>query len=244
LETQATWDVTGQVLTIRYAHPYVASGAATVTYSLKLRQRLTDPAIADSWETLGIKDAEGNEMGRNRADFAFVKQDLFIISYLQLNSETWGKNALDRRWNLTHGPQQTFTAARDTTGPGLTAASARTEVAVGTKTVDVLELRFTEPMRAAKTREDFRFTYLQHDRDIIRLRVSARTDGSQPRDLGAIQPSAVRFSSTDTSVVFLDLPAGTFKDQKWVEITLGPDARDPAGNAPDAAKAVVTATVI
>jgi hypothetical protein len=242
LRATTAWDEAGRTLTLTYPEPYLLSGTgAPVRYTVRLRQEQLSEKVPGTddykWDPLTIVDAEGKVLGNNRADFAFVKPTLGPIPLTQLSNKLWGTDHSDRRWNLTHTSSHSFIAAVDTQGAGLESATIRTDRLLGTQNYDVLELRFDEPMRVVKDASETQYTRLDKLKSLALLSVSAFANGSQPTALdSATKVQEVRFSREDANLVTFLYIAGTFKDKKWFEVTLGPDVLDPVGNAPNPAK--------
>lgn len=249
LRATTAWDGAGRTLTLTYPAPYLLSGmGAPVRYTVRLRQeQLTEkvPGTDDfKWDPLNIVDVEGRVLGNNRADFAFVKPALGPIPLTQLSNKLWGTDHSDRRWNLTHTSSHSFIAAVDSQGPGLESATIKVDRLLGTQNYDVLELRFDEPMRVAKNAVETQYSRLDKLKQLAVLSVSAFADGSlaTPVD-NAAKIQEIRFSLEDPNVVTFLYIAGTFKDKKWFDVTLGPDALDPVGNSPNPAKIRAAGTV-
>lgn len=244
LDLTSTWDAAGQLLTLVYDEPYLASGPTeTIQYNLRLEQLKKDqidPVTDENvWEDMRIADAEKNPIGKNRADFVFIKPDLPMIGSNELINRAFGYSPSIRRWNLTHTSTFSFQAAKDTVGPGLESVKVDGQVTVGGNEYDLMALRFTEPMRVVRERDDLEFTRLDTDEDkeMLIVNVSKSPDGSNPEPLGsAFKVESFRFSKTDPNLVTARFPSGAFRDMKWVEVTLGKDLRDPADNKADAAK--------
>jgi hypothetical protein len=236
LATKASWDAAGRVFTFQYDEPYLAGS----TYTARLRQRTLsekDPVTGDpAYENMRIVDGQGTALGMGRADFAFLRPQLDRLDYRDLGDEDIGYTPAMRRWNLTHSGTYTFTGAKDTTAPGVVSVRVNIEQSTEQALDDVMELHFTEPMRVVKDRVDDQYTLLDKDDDILVVNVSKFADGSSPKPLENAVITDIRFSRTDPRVVYIYFPANTFKDQRWTEVTLGPDAKDPAGNKPDPAK--------
>lgn len=242
LRSEATWDASGRVFTFRYTEPYLAGA----TYTARLRQiplDKIDPVTRETaWEDLRITDEAGHPLGKNRADFAFLRQPLELIHFRDLANKDLGHTDAIRRWNLTHRPNHQFVSAQDVSAPGLVSVRGNTEQRIGDKVQDVLELRFTEPMRVVKDRDQTTYTLLDRAKQLVTLNVSASPDGAAPEPFNAVV-SEVAFSRSEPKLVYLYFPAGTFKDLDWVEVTLGVDARDPAGNKPDPQKSRVSGAI-
>lgn len=237
LRTTATWDETGRIFTFRYAEPYLAGA----TYIAKLRQRPvegTDPVTDEQkYEQFNIKDKQGLALGMGRADFAFLQKSLQRMAFQDLGDDDLGYTPAVRRWRLTHTGSFSFNAAADTTPPGLVSAKVDVEKDIDKGLFDVMELRFTEPMRVAKDKDRGQYTVLDKAKELVVVNVSANADGSSPTALGdKTVISDIKFSSADPNVVYLYFASGVFKNKRWVEVTLGPDMKDPSGNKPDPAK--------
>jgi hypothetical protein len=237
LRTTATWDTTGRVFTFTYAEPYLAG----VNYIVRLRQRpldKIDPVTDEqSYETLNIVDAQGAVLGMGRADYAFLRPTLDTLAFRDLGDDDIGYTPAVRRWRLTHTGMHSFTSSADTTAPGLISAKVDVEKRVGTSLQDVMELHFTEPMRVARDKEDGDYTLLDRNKELVVVNVSTSLDGTSPKPLeDRFIVTDVKFSTVDPKVVYLYYPSGAFKNQRWVEVNLGADMKDPAGNKPDPAK--------
>lgn len=248
LKTVTTWDAAGQVLTLSYAGPYLASGAQPAVYTVRLRQETLDkkdPVTNEQlWDDIGVKDAEKHQLGYNRADFAFLKSPLFPITFQQLANKDYGYTTAERRWNYTHQSASTFVAMKDEQGPGLETARVNTKMQIGNATWDVLELHFDEPLWAVKDRDNLQFTQLDKDKQLVLLSVSTSADGANPQPFDTtFKVQSVRFSRLDPKVVYLHFSPDAFKDKKWVDVTLGADFMDPAGNKANTAKSHVTGPV-
>jgi hypothetical protein len=248
LKATGTWDAAGQEVTINYPGPYLAGGTTPVVYTVRLHQEpldKKDPVTqVQLWDDLGVKDAEGHLLGYNRADYAFTKPALFPIDYQQLANKDFGYTPSERRWSLTHQSSYTYTAAKDEKGPGLESVRVNTNMQIGSGTWDVLEMHFTEPMWAVKDRDHLQFTQLDKDKQLVLLSVSEAATGSNPQAFDTnFKVQTVRFSRLDPKVVYLHYSPGAFKDKKWVEVTLGVDLMDPAGNKADSAKSRVAGPV-
>jgi hypothetical protein len=242
LRTVTSWDASGQVFSLRYDQPYLAGE----TYTLKLRQRPLDRLDSvtrlPAYEDMGIVDAEGSALGMGRADYAFLRPILEPMAFADLANKDLGYTPAIRRWNLTHAGSFAFRAAADTAGPGLESVKVEADEDSNGALFDVMELRFTEPMRVVKDRDTEFYTRLDRDKEMVILNVSTDARGSAPKPLAA-PINDIKFSRSEPRLVYVYFPAGTFKDQNWVEVTLGGDVRDPAGNKPDPAKSRVAGTV-
>lgn len=241
LEMTTEWDASGQNLTLHYDEPYLASGELAAIYTLRLTQfekDTKDPVTRENeWEDMRIVDEAGMALGRNRADFAFLKPELTAFPVSFLADKNYGYSPEIRRWNLTHTSSFAFEAAKDTTGPGVTSVRVDGNKVLGSTTSDVMTLRFTEPMRVVKNRDELQFTQLDVDtplQEMFVINVSKLEDGGNPQPLVSVSKvSRFRFSTTDPNVVYVHFPPNTFKDMKWVEVTLADEARDPANNKPE-----------
>lgn len=253
-EFQATskWDAAGQVLTIQYAEPYLASGAEPAPYTVRLTQvkkEEKDPVTQENlWENLRITDVDKQAIGKGRADYAFLLPQLSPISGRLLTDKLYGYSPAERRWNLTHTSNFTFNARRDDVPPGLVSVKVDVRKTVSGRINDVMELRFTEPMRVIKDQDEPQFTRLDADRllkDLFIVNVSKDDKGAAPQPLGSsYKVERFRFSKTDPTVVYADFAQRAFSDMKWVEVTLGNEIRDPANNKPDSAKIRISGPVI
>lgn len=242
LAVDTEWDEAGQALTMRYDEPYLASGDLAARYTLQLTQiekDTKDPVTRENeWEDLRIVDEAGLPLGRNRASFAFLKPELTAFPSSLLADKNYGYSPEIRRWNLTHTSSFAFDAAKDSQGPGLESVKVDVNKTIGSSDVDVMTLRFTEPMRVVKNRDELQFTQLDADtplKDMFVINMSKQADGGNPQPLTAVtKVSRFRFSSTDPNVVYVHFPPHTFRDMQWVEVTLADEARDPADNKPAA----------
>jgi hypothetical protein len=237
LRTSASWDASGRVFTFKYAEPYLAG----TTYIARLRQRAldrTDPVTDEqAYENLNIVDSQGEALGMGRADFAFLRPKLETLAFQDIADDDLGHTPAVRLWRLTHTDTFRFNAAADTTSPGLVSAKVDVEKEVGSALNDVMELRFTEPMRVAKDEDTGDYTLLKKDNQLIVVNVSTSADGSAPTPLGDRGVvTDVKFSRADPTLVYLYFPSKSFQGKRWVEVTLGSDMKDPAGNKPDPAK--------
>lgn len=248
LKTTSNWDASGQQFTLQYAGPYLASGSSAVNYTVRLKQSELadkDPVTGDTrWEKMAISDADGHVIGFDRADYAFVKPQLFPLTYAQIANKDLGDTPPQRRWSLTHQSGYTFAAAKDVTGPGLESVRVNTNMQIGSATWDVLELHFTEPMWAVKDRNNLQYTELDKDKQLVLLSVSNDAGGANPQAFSSdFKIQTVRFSRLDPKVVYLHYAPEAFKDKKWVEVTLGVDLKDPSGNKADGAKSRLSGPV-
>ncbi|MEB3328240.1 MAG: carboxypeptidase-like regulatory domain-containing protein [Candidatus Sericytochromatia bacterium] len=244
-----TWDDAGRVFTARYEGPYLASGEGDVFYAVALLQDELedekDPVTRETkWEDLGLVDAGGRALGRGQTRYAFKKAELFELGAQQLTDPLFGYFVQDRRWRLTHEGRFRFRARRDETPPALVSAQLRRDREVGTTSrADILTLTLSEPMSAAKDAKELDWTRLDKDRELVVLNGSELPTGPEFKPMSSgLRVREVVVDTTDARVVELLYPVGTFDDLKRVEVTLGPDMRDPAGNRPDPerSKAVVT----
>jgi hypothetical protein len=239
LKTETKWDDAGQVFTLRYAGPYLASGATDVAYSVLLTQDVLetrDPVTRDfERENLGIADAAANRLGRGDVRYAFLKRELFPPSPEQLTDRVFGYLVQDRRWNLTHEGLYRFVARRDEAGPALVAARIELDEELIGQAYDELRLTLSEPMSVAKDRDNLAYTSLDKARRLVVLNASLDATGEAWQPLAATLRD-LEIDEVDPTLVTLRFPQGTFEDLKRVEVTLGPDFRDPVGNLPDEAR--------
>ena len=238
LKTASSWEEDGKVYVFSYPGPYVASGPTDALYTVALEQEELETTnretLEPNFEDLGIEDEAGNDLGRGRAAYAFVKPQIFPPSLEQLVDATWGFLVQDRRWRLSHDASFTFAARRDEAPPALSRVELEVEAAVGSRHFDVLTLRFTEPMSAAKDRDNLNYTRLSVDRPFVVLNVAADAAGKELKPLSStLQPRDVIFDPLDPSIVYLHYPSNYFDKQTFIEVTLTPEALDPAGNKPD-----------
>jgi hypothetical protein len=247
---ETSWDASGRAFTARYAGPYLASGETDTHYAVALLQDELedekDPVTRETkWEDLGLVDAAGRSLGRGQTRYAFKKAELFPLGAQQLTDPVFGYYVQDRRWRLTHEGRFRFRAKRDETPPSLVSAQLRQDSeVVGNVRADILTLTFSEPMSAAKDGKELYWTRLDKERSLVVLNVSSLPAGPEFKPLGAsVQLREVIVDRADPRVVELHYPSGTFEDLKRVEVTLGPDMRDPAGNRPDPEKSKAVVTV-
>ncbi|MEB3220813.1 MAG: carboxypeptidase-like regulatory domain-containing protein [Candidatus Sericytochromatia bacterium] len=245
---EAAWDSAGRAFTARYEGPYLATGETDVHYAVALLQDQLDERDPETrelmWEDLGLKDAKGRSLGRGQTRYAFLKPELFELGAQQLTDEVFGARIEDRRWRLTHEGRFRFRARRDDAPPGLVSATLRQDREVGTSRADILTLTFSEPMSAARDNDDLYWTRLNKDRDLVVLNVSDQPAGPEFKPLAsAVRPREVLVDRSDARLVELHYPVGSFDDLARVEVTLGPDMRDPAGNKPDPAKSKLVVVV-
>jgi hypothetical protein len=246
LETR--WDAAGRVFTARYAGPYLASGQAVAWYAVALAQDPLDEKDPDTregrWEDLGLVDGSGRALGRGQMRYAFLKPELFPLGAEQLTDKLFGFYVQDRRWRLTHEGRFRFRAGRDAEGPGLVDASLRRDRDYGALAGDMLTLRFSEPMSAAKDEDNLFWTALRREQELVVLNVSDQASGPEFRPLAAaLSVRELEIDRDDAREVRLYYPTGTFKDVKRVEVTLGKDVLDPAGNRPDPSRSRFVITV-
>lgn len=232
------WEEDGRVFVFKYDGPYLASGEADVRYTVRLRQddlETKDPETQEfELEDLKITDAAGNPLGRGKMAYAFKKPRLFEPSTEQLTDRQFGYLVQDRRWNLSHDGTFSFTAARDTTKPGLKRVVMNVDETDGSQGSDILTLYFDEPMNAARSRDELEWTRLDKDKPMVFLSVSDKPTGSEFRPIDEnIKIRKIEFDLNDASIVHVHYPAGTFVDEERVDVTLTSEARDPAGNGPD-----------
>lgn len=239
IKPERSWEDDGQTYVFKYAGPYLPSGAASTEYSIAIRQEEDldekDPVTRENlWDDLGIEDDKGNALGRGRMQYAFLKTPIFPYDLRYLVDPQFGYLVEDRRWRLTHEGFFTFTAKRDDVGPSLAKVALKVRDQVGSFESDVLTLTFTEPMRVAKNRVNLEFTRLDVNKEMLFLSLSTKADGSNPTAAStSIKARKIEFNRDDARIVYFHYPADTFNDQKWVEVTLGKDMLDPAGNKPD-----------
>lgn len=251
-QATSTWDAAGQVLTLKYAEPYLASGSEPAAYAVRLSQVMKedkDPVTQENlWENLRITDAENQPIGKGKANYAFLMPQLAPISGRLLTDKLYGYTPGDRRWNLTHTSNFTFNARRDDVLPGLVSVKVDVRRTVAGRVNDVMELRFTEPMRVVKDQDEAQFTRLDADKalkDLLIVNVSKDDKGAAPSPLGSsYKVERFRFSKTDPNVVYADFAQRAFSDMKWVEVTLGNEIRDPANNKADPAKIRMSGPVV
>jgi hypothetical protein len=246
---EASWDKDGQRFTCRYAGPYLASGELDASYAVALAQDELederDPVTRETkWEDLGLVDAGGRSLGRGQTRFAFKRPEFFELSAFQLTDPTHGYFVQDRRWRLTHEGLFRFKAARDADGPAVLEGSLRYDRESGALRADILTLTLNEPMSAAKNASELYYTQLDKARDLVVLNGSAESAGLAFKPVAAsLRPREVVIDLLDARVVELHYPVGSFDGLKRLEVTLGPDMRDPAGNRPDATRSKVVVVV-
>jgi hypothetical protein len=124
-----TWDAAGQVATLTFNAPLIASDSDEADYQILLVRGSDD-----------IEDADGNELGDAEGagqilTNTFREEDLALGN---LDSEFEGNV-----WAATHQSTTTFSVAEDDTDPQLTGVSV-TEVGQETR----INLTFSEPMAA------------------------------------------------------------------------------------------------
>lgn len=247
LQMQAAFQEGGQVLRLTYPHAFLASGplSGTPRYAVAFQQNATDrkdPVTRETvYEDMGIMDEQGQALGRGRAAYAFLQPALAFLSPTVMVDKTFGFGPTERRWNLTHTSQLAFTAPQDTTLPALLSVSVDVEEQLGNVGRDLMKLTFNKPLRVAKDRDNPHFTRLDKDKDLVVVNVAKENGGLTP--LGAAKPLEVEFLDQEPNVLYLRYAFGLFKDQKRVEVILGRDFLDPAGNGPDPAKARVEGVV-
>jgi hypothetical protein len=239
-----------QTYEFKLTSPYLASGPTAIEYSIIIRQEEDpdeqDPETRENvWNDLGIVDGTGNALGRGRMQYAFLKPQLFPFDLGFLVDPKFGYYVEDRRWRLTHDGLFTFTAKKDDVPPSLEKVSLKVRDTAGTSEADVLTLTFNEPMRVAKDRNNLEFTRLDKDLELAFLSVSTVRTGTNPT---AVDPSnkirKIVFNRDDARIVEFHYPAGTFEGKEWVEVTLGKDVLDPAGNKPDPKKLRLSGPVV
>jgi hypothetical protein len=246
---ETAWDEAGRTFTARYEGPYVASGQADAYYAVTLLQDELedekDPFTRETkWEDLGLLDAAGRSLGRGQVRFAFRKPELFPLSAEQLTDPAFGYYVQDRRWRLTHEGRFRFRAKRDEVPPALVSATLRRDQEVGTAAADILTLTLSEPMSAARDAKELYWTRLDKARELVVLNVSTEAAGPAFKPAGgSVGLRDVFVDRTDARVVELHYPVGSFDDLARVEVTLGPEMRDPAGNGPDPEKSKIVVKV-
>lgn len=248
LQMKAAFQDGGKRLVLDYPGPYLPSGpqSGKVRLALQFRQDATDKKDAVTRETIyedmGIVDAEGQALGRGRSAYAFLMASLSFLNGVVMVDKTYGYGPADRRWNLTHQAEWSFTAAEDAEGPGLLEVKVEPEVQLGTVGRDLMKLTFSEPLRVAKDRDTPYFVPFDETKDLVVVNVSKESTGPlQP--LGAAKPVEVEFLDAEPKVMYLRYAFGVFKDFKRVEVILGRDLRDPAGNPPDPKRSQVEGVV-
>jgi hypothetical protein len=246
---ETSWDASGRAFTARYEGPYLASGETDAYYAVALLQDELedekDPVTRETkWEDLGLLDAAGRSLGRGQTRYAFKKAELYELGAQQLTDPVFGYFVQDRRWRLTHEGRFRFRAKRDEKPPALVSATLRQDREVGTSRADLLTLTFSEPMSAARDAKELDWTRLDKDRELVVLNVSKLPSGPEFQPLSSsVKVREVVIDRTDARVVELLYPVGTFDDLARVEVTLGVDMRDPAGNKPDPEKSKAVVTV-
>lgn len=238
LLTESTWSEEGKVFTFTYKGPYLPSGETDAIYTAVLDQRqleTKDPVTQElEWTDLRIEDDQGNAIGRGRADYTFKKADIFPPSLEMLTDKEFGYYVQDRRWRLTHEDGFSFTAKRDDVPPEMDFVELVVDDDQGTENADILRIRFKEPMSAARDRDDLEFTRLDKDRPPVLLNVAKDEAGKNLEPLSsALTIRKIEVDYNDPRNVFIYYPLNAFDDFEFVEVTLTPEALDPAGNAPD-----------
>lgn len=241
LKVTGDWDTAGQVYTFRYQGPYLASGEVETRYALSFEQdelETKDPVTRElEWEDLGIVDADGNHLGRGRVDYAFKRAIFYPLILDQLADKTYGYFMADRRWRLTHEGVFSFVAQRDNQQPGLERAEMRLRQSRRGASYDELTLYFSEPMHVAKNREELEYHRFDKDREMAILNVSGSKEGDTFKPLGSsVKLQGFVFDPDYPERVIFQYPGGSFANQERVEVYLGTDLRDPAGNKADPAR--------
>jgi hypothetical protein len=251
LNADSSWDASGTVFTFKTKGPYLPSGpGGNVFYTAYLKQTLLttqDPVTREfQYDDLQITDSEGKALGKNRAAYAFLQDPLSPLTQSVLNNFAFGYYTDSRRWNLTHKGNYILTAATDNVAPQLLAAAVAVNAPIGSTNEDLMRLRFNKPMHAIKDRDNLEFTRLSTDlkKQMVIVSVSKNSNGSGPTPLNPGPPRSIQFSRTDPNLVIFHFQANTFKDQQWVDVTLGADVRDPANNLPDPLHSHISGAVV